>query len=252
MAFIISTTIMNTELKERLMLLAERYETPAFIVEDPIRIPHRYHSQTDVEISALVTSWIATGNRKAIIRSADRIDCAIFKNAPYQYIMSKEWRMYAGQKGSFYRYYSFDDFYLLCDTLYTVYSRKPTLEDYLYESFETLSPLQRLQSVFGHINGMPEMSSTSEAKKMCMFLRWMIRRDSCVDFGLWQRFHPRELIVPLDTHVHRIAMDLGLTQKRKCIRTACDITNILAQIWPDDPVKGDFALFGFGINEAVK
>lgn len=129
MAFIISTTIMNTELKERLMLLAERYETPAFIVEDPIRIPHRYHSQTDVEISALVTSWIATGNRKAIIRSADRIDCAIFKNAPYQYIMSKEWRMYAGQKGSFYRYYSFDDFYLLCDTLYTVYSRKPTLED---------------------------------------------------------------------------------------------------------------------------
>lgn len=140
---------MNTELKERLMLLAERYETPAFIVEDPIRIPHRYHSQTDVEISALVTSWIATGNRKAIIRSADRIDCAIFKNAPYQYIMSKEWRMYAGQKGSFYRYYSFDDFYLLCDTLYTVYSRKPTLEDYLYESFETLSPLQRLQSVFG-------------------------------------------------------------------------------------------------------
>ena len=111
---------MNTELKERLMLLAERYETPAFIVEDPIRIPHRYHSQTDVEISALVTSWIATGNRKAIIRSADRIDCAIFKNAPYQYIMSKEWRMYAGQKGSFYRYYSFDDFYLLCETLYTV------------------------------------------------------------------------------------------------------------------------------------
>lgn len=73
--------------------------------------------------------------------------------------------MYAGQKGSFYRYYSFDDFYLLCDTLYTVYSRKPTLEDYLYESFETLSPLQRLQSVFGHINGMPEMSKTSEAKK---------------------------------------------------------------------------------------
>ena len=142
MAFIISTTIMNTELKERLMLLAERYETPAFIVEDPIRIPHRYHSQTDVEISALVTSWIATGNRKAIIRSADRIDCAIFKNAPYQYIMSKEWRMYAGQKGSFYRYYSFDDFYLLCDTLYTVYSRKPTLEDYIYESFETLSAYQ--------------------------------------------------------------------------------------------------------------
>ena len=85
-----------------------------------------------------------------------------------------------------------------------------------------------------------------------MFLRWMIRRDSCVDFGIWQKFHPRELIIPLDTHVHRISTDLGLTKSRKCIKTASDITKALARIWPDDPVKGDFALFGFGVNEPVK
>ena len=72
MALAISVIIMNKELKEYLMLLAERYETPAFITEDPIQIPHRYTSQVDIEISGLVTSWIATGNRKAIIKSADR------------------------------------------------------------------------------------------------------------------------------------------------------------------------------------
>ncbi len=234
------------------MLLAERYETPAFIADDPIQIPHRYTSCADIEISALVTSWIATGNRKAIIKSADRIDCSIFKNHPHDYIMQGEWKIYAGRKDSFYRYYSYDDFCLLCSLLYDVYSQCETLEDYLYNSFDELSPLQRLQSVFGLVNGMPDKASASEAKKMCMFLRWMIRRDSCVDFGIWRKFSPKDLIIPLDTHVHRISTDLGLTKKRKCIKTACDITKALAKIWPDDPVKGDFALFGFGVNEPAK
>ena len=99
---------------------------------------------------------------------------------------------------------------------------------------------------------MPALSSASEAKKMCMFLRWMIRRDSPVDLGIWLSFSPSDLIIPLDTHVHRISTDLGLTNARKCLKTARCITDALREIWPDDPVKGDFALFGFGINESVK
>lgn len=243
---------MKNELKEHLVLLAERYETPTFILDDPIQIPHHYTSFTDIEISALVTSWIATGNRKAILKSAQRIDHEIFGHAPYEYIMKGDWKIFAGQKSSFYRYYSYDDFFLLCRILHEVYTSHETLEDCLYYSFEDLTPLRRLQSVLGSINGMPHAASSSEAKKMCMFLRWMIRRNSCVDFGIWQKFSPKDLIIPLDTHVHRISTDLGLTQSRKCIRTACDITKALAEIWPDDPVKGDFALFGFGVNEPVK
>ena len=101
-------------------------------------------------------------------------------------------------------------------------------------------------------NGMPALSSASEAKKMCMFLRWMIRRDSPVDLGIWRSFSPSDLIIPLDAHVHRISTDLGLTNARKCLKTARCITDALREIWPDDPVKGDFALFGFGINEPMK
>lgn len=245
---------MNKELKDKLRLLAERYETEDFIREDPIQIPHRYRSgkQADIEISALITSWIATGNRKAIVKAADRIDRELFGGQPLQYILNREWASYLGNKSSFYRYYSYHDFYLLCQTLHSVYTEKDSLEEYLCCLSPDRSPLERLQFVLGHINGMPNPDSSSEAKKLCMFLRWVVRRDSVVDLGIWQRFAPAELIVPLDTHVHRIATQLELTQGRKCIRTARQVTDALREVWPADPVKGDFALFGYGINESFK
>lgn len=118
---------MKKELKEHLMLLAERYETPAFILDDPIQIPHHYTSFTDIEISALVTSWIATGNRKAILKSAQRIYHEIFGHAPYEYIMKGDWKIFAGQKDSFYRYYSYDDFFLLCRILHEVYTHHESI-----------------------------------------------------------------------------------------------------------------------------
>lgn len=243
--------VMNKELKDKLKLLAERYETEDFLREDPIRIPHRYRdgSKADIEISALVTSWIATGNRKAIVKAADRIDRELFGGRPLQYILSMDWAQFHGDKSSFYRYYSHHDFYLLCQALRPVYTAEDSLEEYLYRRFPDVLPLERLQLALGHINGMPKRGSSSEAKKMCMFLRWMIRRDSVVDFGIWRRFAPAELIIPLDTHVHRIATDLGLTDGRKCIHTARQVTAALREVWPDDPVKGDFALFGYGVNE---
>lgn len=243
--------MMDKELKDKLKFLAECYETRGFIDDDPIQIPHRYRggSKADIEISALVTSWIATGNRKAIVKAADKIDRDLFGAQPLQYILGREWTQYRGNKSSFYRYYSYHDFHLLCQTLAAIYTDGESLEEHLYRLFPDMPPLERLQLALGHINGMPNRASSSEAKKMCMFLRWMIRRDSVVDFGIWQRFAPAELIIPLDTHVHRIATDLGLTDGRKCIRTARQITDALREIWPDDPVKGDFALFGYGVNE---
>lgn len=246
--------MMNKELKDKLRFLAERYETEDFLREDPIQIPHRYRggNKADIEISALITSWIATGNRKAIVKAADRIDRELFGGRPLHYIMSREWEVCRRNRNSFYRYYSYNDFYLLCQTLHAAYAEFGILEDYLYLAFPEKSPLQRLQRALGHINGMPALSSSSEAKKMCMFLRWMIRRDSVVDFGIWQRFEPAGLVIPLDTHVHRIATELGLTDGRKSIRTARQVTDALREIWPFDPVKGDFALFGFGVNEPSK
>ena len=105
---------MKQELKEKLLLLADKYEVEEFIMDDPIQFPHRYTDKADIEISGLIASWIATGNRKAIIKSGDRIDHELFLNAPYRYILSEEWRKYRGVTSSFYRYYSWNDFYILC------------------------------------------------------------------------------------------------------------------------------------------
>lgn len=92
---------MKQELKNKLAFLAEKYEVAEFIMDDPIQFPHRYTGKADIEISALVASWIATGNRKAIIKSGDRIDRELFSNAPYRYILSEEWKKYRGVKPAF-------------------------------------------------------------------------------------------------------------------------------------------------------
>jgi len=95
------------------------------------------------------------------------------------------------------------------------------------------------------------MGGTSACKRLAMFLRWMVRTDGIVDFGIWQTvFHPRQLIIPLDTHVHQISLELGLTQQRTAtLKTALEITEALSHIFPDDPCLGDFALFGYDINK---
>lgn len=125
---------MKQELKEKLLLLADKYEVKEFIMDDPIQFPHRYTDKADIEISGLIASWIATGNRKAIIKSGDRIDHELFLNAPYRYILSEEWRKYRGVTSSFYRYYSWNDFYILCQTLYAAYREHGDLESYLCHS----------------------------------------------------------------------------------------------------------------------
>ena len=94
-----------------------------------------------------------------------------------------------------------------------------------------------------------QVSDKSPQKKLNMFLRWMIRRDSEVDFGLWQKYSPSQLIIPLDVHVCRRAFELGLIDKETfSLANARKITDALASIFPGDPCLGDFALFGYGVN----
>lgn len=110
-------------------------------------------------------------------------------------------------------------------------------------------PLEQLQRLFGDVKGVPDMETKSGCKRLCMFLRWMCRHGSPVDFGLWTICDPRNLIIPLDTHVHKQALRLGLVKRRTPdLQTAIEITDRFAEIFPDDPTKGDFALFGYGVN----
>lgn len=242
-------------LNDNLKRWAEQYETAEFIQSDPVQIPHRYDSRVNIEISAFVTAWIAWGSRKQIIQKADFIDREIFKGAPYHYIVgtdtqgtAPEWKQYKGSKENFYRTFTYADFHDLCARLFDVYSKFENMEKAL-QAQPGGHPLEQLQRLFGDVKGVPDMETKSGCKRLCMFLRWMCRHGSPVDFGLWTICDPHNLIIPLDTHVHKQALRLGLVKRRTPdLRTAIEITDRFAEIFPDDPTKGNFALFGYGVN----
>lgn len=246
-------------LNENLKRWAEQYETADFINADPVQIPHRYDSRVNIEISAFVTAWIAWGNRKQIIKKADFIDRKIFKGEPYHYIVGNtvergnrpEWEQYKGSTDCLYRTFTFGDFHDLCARLYDVYTSAENMEAVIKKAHETNgeTALATLQSLFGSVKGIPDFETQSACKRLCLFLRWMCRKGSPVDFGLWDVCDPRNLIIPLDTHVHKQALRLGLvTRRTPDLQTAIEITDRFAEIFPDDPTKGDFALFGYGVN----
>lgn len=241
-------------LQDNLQKWANKYESPEFIKTDPVQIPHRYTLQTDIEISAFVTSWIAWGNRTAIIKKADFIDREIFRGAPYEYITSSEWKKYKDSKESLYRTFTYGDFYDLCARLWEIYINFPTMENAVGSrtKVEEVSPVTALKDLFGDISGIPFVEA-SACKRLCLFLRWMCRKNSAVDFGLWNICKPENLVIPLDTHVHRAGIELGLiSRKHPDWEAATALTDKMAEIFPGDPCKGDFALFGYSIAKKDK
>ena len=237
---------MDRVIKQQLIDWAARYESPAFIINDPIQFP-RKHIGKRAEISGFLTSWLAFGNRKAIIKTADWLD-KDFCDDPYCWVMTKQYNFYYNDHRKLYRFLSYDDLYRLGKRLWRLYSDLERMED-MIAAQPNKTPVEALSEYFKGINGIPDYSKGSACKRLCMFVRWMTRQNSPVDMGVWKRISPANLIIPLDTHVHRMALELGLTKRKQAdMKTAVEITNALKAIFPNDPVKGDFALFGYGVE----
>lgn len=253
-------------LKEQLRYLADKYETKDFIEDDPIQFPRIYCIDTDcagrimddkrnVEISGFITAWLSYGNRTQIIKTVEKLH-TLMGWKPYDYLMSQEWRKLEDNEERLYRFYTYDDYARLLERLYKIYKQQTDLEEAIlndkYKSngywLET-KYISKLQILFAGIKGIPEYEGNSACKRLAMFLRWMIRRDSPVDMGIWERCQPEKLIIPLDTHVHQQALKMGITKRKSAdMRTAKEITGYFNDIFPGDPAKGDFALFGYGVN----
>ena len=239
------------ELKEKLRAWAKEYNTTDFIPNDPIQFPINYiGSKRDVEISGFVTSWISFGNRRSIIDKANYIDNEIFQGRPFDYIASEKWGKFRGETKKIYRFFSYDDFYHLCCRLYDVYYNNDSLEDAIKQQ-KYVAPLDALINIFGDINGVP-FQKLSVCKRLCMFLRWMARNDGIVDIGIWKSISPNDLIMPVDVHVHKMALQLGITKRTLVnMKTAMEITDYMRSVFPGDPCLGDFALFGYGVTHKV-
>lgn len=249
---------MNDSTKELLQKWAKEYNTTFFIQDDPVQFPHRFTDRRDIEISAFLTSWLSYGNRTLIIRKVEELH-QLMGDSPYAWLMRKGYDSpmdtglsFRDRAGCFYRFYKWTDLHDLCVRLNHIYSSYATLEEALLD-LKASSPIQALRVLFDTVKGVPS-SDNSACKRLAMFLRWMVRDDGIVDFGLWKAIAcPRDLLIPLDTHVHKMALELKLTrQKSALLKTAREITESLAEVFPDDPCLGDFALFGYGVNRNSK
>lgn len=229
---------MTSGLKEQLIDWAEKYNDPVYFDEDPIAFPRRFArdgaSLKDIEIASVFAAHFAWGRRAMIVRDCERLfDHMEWR--PLDYVMSGDWR---DDPVSIHRTVKWSDTAAICRRLKDFY----TLQD----SLETLSAKQIREVVFGQ-----KPDAKAPDKKINMMRRWLVRDDGKVDLGLWKHTSPSELLIPLDVHVYDQAVALGLTSRRsKDLATALQITDAFREIFPSDPAKGDFALFGYGVNNA--
>ena len=253
-------------INDRLVCWANGYETAKFISSDPIQFPRSFCIDTDyagrimedrrnVEISGFITAWLSYGNRKQIIKTVEELH-TLMGWKPYDYLMSQEWRELEDNCARLYRFNTYGDYYQLLSRLYVIYTVWDTLEDAVLDSKLMLPGrtlyIYPLQMLFNGIFGIPKTYNHSACKRLAMFLRWMVRRNSPVDMGIWTRCQPDQLIIPLDTHVHKMSLNLGITKRKSAdMKTAKEITDYFTDIFPGDPARGDFALFGYGVENMI-
>lgn len=242
--------------------LIKEYNDMRYFATDPVAVVRRFVEQRDVEVMGIVCSWLALGNRNQIFKKC----CMAYDlmgSRPYDYVMSGEWRGYENSGKNFYRMFFYRDFYDLMCSLYGIYSEYDTLEDAVLVCVERLKMdvneggkgkcemgdlvLQALTLLL-KANGIPR-NTNSACKRLCLFLRWMVRRDGIVDIGVWKKLSARDLFIPLDVHVNRVAREYGLlTRTAADMRAVKELTDMCRKIYPDDPAVMDFALFGAGYN----
>lgn len=247
---------MTEEIKQRLRELADKYENSAFLQSDPSQFLRWYKNQADVEIASFVAAMLSFGNRKQFIpkiqfifETADKSG-GIFlwiKNGAFE----KDFCASSGDNDEkFYRFYSYEEMKNLFQAFKSLLEKNRTFGEFVKKFDAGKNPADAISAAFENCKIVPK-GKNSANKRVNMFLRWMVRQNSPVDLGLWNWILPEDLIIPLDTHVIQEAEKLRLIPENSpaSMKTAQKITVQLKQIWPDDPCKGDFALFGLGVDE---
>lgn len=227
---------MEAALKKQLMDWAGEYNDPVHFAEDPIAFPtefvRRGATLQDIETAAVFAAHFAWGRRPMIVRDLERF-FDFLEWRPLDYVMSGDYR---SDNTSCHRTIKWSETALICRNLKEFYNKE--------ESLEQLSNAQIRTRIYGR-----KEDPAAADKKINLMRRWMVRNDGKVDLGIWKNSSPTSLIIPLDTHVHTQALDLGLTKRTsKNLTTALEITDSFREIFPDDPCLGDFALFGYGVS----
>lgn len=234
--------------------LVDKYETQDFIKDDPIQFPHKFSSKKDIELAGFIASLLAYGSREQFIKKLNQL-FEIANQEPLNFIQNFDSKII----GDFnYRFGKPNDFIAIFEILKELYNTTEGLEelftygkqqDKIFETvvdyFYSRAP-QNVGQGFYHM--IPNPHNGGAMKRMCMYLRWMVRKGP-VDLGVWKFITPAELYIPLDVHVGRISRQLGLLNRNaNDFKSVIELTNKLKEFCPEDPIKYDFALFGYGVN----
>ncbi|WP_203258863.1 TIGR02757 family protein [Hyunsoonleella ulvae] len=250
----------KAELKDFLDTKTNQYNNVSFIESDPIQIPHRFSKKEDIEISGFLTATIAWGNRKSIINNAKRL-MDLLDNAPHNFISNYENSDLEKIQPFVHRTFNGDDCIQFIKSLHHIYHNHDGLET-LFSKYAEINSLQnaisKFKATFFEINHLKRTEKhvsdplkNSAAKRINMFLRWMVRQDNAgVDFGIWNSLSPSQLSCPLDVHSGNVARKLGLLKRKQNDGKAlAELDKNLRTLDAKDPVKYDFALFGLGVFE---
>ena len=233
---------------------AEQYETADFLPEDPSWFMHQVSGEDNQEVTAFIASCLSYGSRKQFMPKIQSIiDMA--GGDVYGWIADGRFGQDIPDDDAecFYRLYTKHTMYGLFVALRQMLNEYGSIGNYVKgNAADGLSAVKAITDYFSSkgIETIIPKNTTSACKRVCMFLRWMVRDGSPVDLSLWSGFiDKRTLVIPMDTHVLQEACRLGLLESKTASMSAArKLTARLALIFPDDPLKGDFALFGYGVN----
>lgn len=240
-------------------LLIDR-DLEARVAQDPISVVHRYRRPEDQEAAGLIAALLAFGRIATILTKVDAVLAAL---GPRPAKAMRDWGRGAGRlrlPGFRHRVWTESDLLVLLSNAGNILATEGSLGARISREAPRLGLREALARLADRLRGpdaprslrhlVPDPRAGSACKRLLLYARWMVRRADGVDLGLWP-LAPRYLVMPLDTHVHRISQNLGLTARKDASwRTAEEVTASLRRFDPDDPVKYDFALCHFGVSKA--
>lgn len=256
------------ELSEIKELLDEKYfqfNNKSFIETDPISIPHQFSKKEDIEIASLLVATIAWGQRTSIINNGNKL-MRLMNDEPHDFILNFSKKDAARFEGFVHRTFNSTDCVFFLNSLKQIYIKHGGLEAAFSSQLsgketDVKNAITNFRALFlstehqsrseKHISN---PSAKSSAKRLCMFLRWMVRKDKHgVDFGIWKSIKPSQLCLPLDLHTGNVSRKLGLLNRTQNDWQAVEeITSVLRTFDKNDPIKYDFSLFGLGAFEGFR
>ena len=249
-----------TNLKEFLDSEARRINTTDFIANDPVQFPRRFDRLQDIELVSILCATIAWGNRKMICNNCQKM-LTIMENQPYNYVMDQAYDELPDI--NIHRTFFAKNMRYMLRGFHRIFKQYGSLHQLALHHHvgDSEAPAWKLtelmQNEFAQANQgatdsrcLPSALRTPALKRINMALRWLVRNDGIVDLGVWSAIKPSQLYIPLDVHVGDTARALGMIERRaNDRRTVVELTEILRQMRPADPVIYDYALFGIGIGD---